>query len=363
MNGSNPLQDPPALHDPAQLTQRLTGLIERGGPIPLGLFMAYANAHYYATRDPLGVDGDFTTAPEISQMFGEMLGLWCADVLMRADVDGPVAVVELGPGRGTLMADALRAMARFDCRPDVHFVETSPVLRDLQAATVPMARFHADATSLPDDRPLLIIANEFFDALPIRQLVRTADGWREAMVGIANGRFARMPGAAPMDAALPAEWRDLPPGTIVESSPASAAIAGDIARRLAAQGGAMLTIDYGHAHTAPGDTLQAVAGHAYADPFDAPGERDLTAHVDFAMLAQVGQTAGLRVAGPVEQGHFLQALGIGARADALMAKRPDRAAALAAERDRLTAPDQMGSLFKALAMVAPRWPDPAGFAL
>ncbi len=340
--------------------QRIIRAIDRGGPVPVGLFMAWANAHYYASRDPLGADGDFTTAPEISQMFGELIGLWAADLMSRAGAALP-AWVELGPGRGTLTADALRAMRRFGFAPPVHFVETSPVLRDLQAAAVPGATFHEDVTRLPDG-PAIIIANEFFDALPIRQLLMTAAGWRERLVTLADGRFVPVAGDVPMDAAVPPHLRAAPAGAILETSPASVAIMRDCAARIAAQGGAMLVIDYGHDRSGHGDTLQAVERHGYADVFDAVGDRDLTAHVDFAALAEAADSADIRVHGPVGQGAFLAALGIDARAESLAARQTDRRADIMAARDRLTAADAMGTLFRVIGVTASNWPQPEGFA-
>lgn len=340
--------------------QRIIRAIDRGGPVPVGLFMAWANAHYYATRDPLGADGDFTTAPEISQMFGELIGLWAADLMSRAGGALP-AWVELGPGRGTLTADALRAMRRFGFTPPVHFVETSPVLRDLQAAAVPGATFHEDVTRLPDG-PAIIIANEFFDALPIRQLLMTAAGWRERLVTLADGRFVPVAGDVPMDAAVPPHLRAAPAGAILETSPASVAIMRDCAARIAVQGGAMLVIDYGHDRSGHGDTLQAVERHGYTDVFDGVGDRDLTAHVDFAALAEAADSADTRVFGPVGQGAFLAALGIDARAESLAARQTDRRADIMAARDRLTAADAMGTLFRVLGVTASSWPQPEGFA-
>ena len=340
--------------------QRLERLIEQGGSVPVSLFMAYANQHYYATRDPLGTDGDFTTAPEISQMFGEMIGLWCADLWMRARQPA-LAYVELGPGRGTLAADALRSMRQFGLTPMVHFVETSPVLRDLQAAAAPGATFHADVSTLPADLPLLVIANEFFDALPIRQLVMTAEGWRERVVTLADGTFVPAAGRLPMDAVVPAALRRASEGAIVEASPASVAIARDLATTLARQGGAMLVIDYGYAEAAPGDTLQAVERHRYADAFEGVGERDITAHVDFGALATVARHEGLTVAGPVGQGDFLRRLGIEARAQALASRNRAREADVEQALQRLIHADQMGTLFKVMAMRHEAWPQAEGF--
>ncbi len=346
---------------PSTAARRIDRLIEDNGSIPVGLFMAYANAHYYATRDPLGASGDFVTAPEISQIFGELVGLWCADLWLRAGSPGQCAWVELGPGRGTLARDALRSMARFDCAPDVHFVETSPVLRDLQSASVPQAAFHADVSTLPADRPLIIVANEFFDALPIRQLVRSEGGWFERVVGRGTRGYVAGAGAQPMDAAVPGPLRDVPVGSILESSPAGVAIARDLATTLARQGGALLAIDYGYADSAAGDTLQAVAAHDHVDVFADPGNRDLTAHVDFGALAAAGRTAGMSVSGPVGQGAFLDALGLAARTDALAARHPDRGAEIRSASARLAEPGQMGTLFKVLAFTALQWPQPEGF--
>jgi len=323
-------------------------------------YMAAANAAYYATRDPLGAAGDFITAPEISQMFGELVGLWFADLALRAGAGASVAYVELGPGRGTLAADALRAMRQAGLAPPVHFVETSPVLRARQQTAVPQATWHEAVESLPTDRPLIVIANEFFDALPIRQYERTARGWRERMVGGVPLRF--ISGEMDCAEAIPIQLADAPLGAIVERSPASEAILASLAARLAAQGGALLAIDYGYEGPATGDTLQAMLSHAYADPLEAPGTRDLTAHVDFAMLAATGRATGLRPGPCVGQGAFLSALGIDARAAALARAHPERLEELRGARDRLVEPRAMGRLFKVLALRHPAWPAPAGFA-
>ena len=339
------------------LADRLHRAIAAGGPIPVSVYMGQANAHYYATRDPLGAAGDFTTAPEISQMFGELVGLWLADLWQRAGRP-EVCYVELGPGRGTLAADALRAMAGAGLRPAAHLVETSPALREAQRARLPGAHWHDDLLTLPEDAALLLVANEFFDALPIRQLVRVPDGWRERLVVSDGERFRPVPG--PRAAGVPRHLADAPGGSVIETSPASAAVAAELGRRLVAQGGAALIVDYGHARTAIGDTLQAVSRHAFADPWLHPGEVDLTAHVDFEALAAAAAPA--QSWGPVEQGTLLEALGLAARAAALARAQPARAEEIEAARHRLTAPDQMGRLFKALALTAPGWPQPAGFA-
>jgi len=342
--------------DEAPLPERLARAITLGGPIPVSQFMAAANAHYYATRDPLGAAGDFTTAPEISQMFGELIGLWAADLWDRAGRPADALWVELGPGRGTLTADALRAMRAAGFVPPVHFVETSPVLRAEQARRVADAVWHDDVEDLPSDRPLIIIANEFFDALPIRQLVRAANGWHERLVACQDVLFLPIAGKQVPDSVIPEGLRDAAPGAIIETSPASVGIMRVLAARIVAQGGALLAIDYGYQGPAIGDTLQAVRGHAFANPFDEPGERDLTAHVDFATLGLVGHASGAIASGPVDQGDLLRALGIDARAAALAQKDPR----VLADRDRLV--ERMGTLFMALAIRHPDWPQPAGFA-
>jgi SAM-dependent MidA family methyltransferase len=346
--------------DPAApaLAERLARAIALAGPIPVSQYMAAANAHYYATRDPLGMAGDFTTAPEISQMFGELVGLACADLWDRAG-RRPAHWVELGPGRGTLAVDALRAMGKAGFAPAVHLVETSPVLRDAQRGRVPDAHFHDAVDTLPTDAPLIVVANEFFDALPIRQLVRGAE-WRERLVACQDTLFLPIAGKPVPDEVIPAPLRDAPPGSVLEVSPATVAVMRTLAARIAAQGGALIAIDYGYEGPATGDTLQAVKAHAYANPYQAPGEHDLTAHVDFTTLAAAAQSTGAVAWGPVEQGEWLTKLGIDARAAVLARATPDRAEAIVAERSRLVR--DMGALFKVLAVTAPGWPTPAGFA-
>ncbi|MXO75677.1 class I SAM-dependent methyltransferase [Altererythrobacter aerius] len=336
-------------------------LIRTTGPISVAHFMAESNARYYTSRDPLGAGGDFVTAPEVSQMFGELIGLWLADLWVRAGAPEPVAFVELGPGRGTLARDALRTMARYRLEPDIHFVESSPALRAVQAEAVSRARFHDDLMSLPGDRPLLVVGNEFLDALPVRQLVRAAEGWRERMIDLDGERFVHVSGRAPMDAAVPPDWRDARQGTIIETSPAAAAIMQELAARIAAQGGAALLIDYGHTDRRGGSTLQAVKAHRKVDPFASPGEADLTAHVDFATLASVAQAHGARWMGTATQGAWLRTLGIETRAEALALSAPHQRAALSAARDRLIAQDQMGALFKVMGIGSPDWPQGVGF--
>ena len=298
---------------PAALFRRL---IATQGPISLQQYMGEANARYYAARDPLGSAGDFVTAPEISQMFGELVGLWLADIWQRAGSPSPVHYVELGPGRGTLAKDALRAAGRAGLTPTVHFVEASPALRAVQRAALPHAQWHDDLAMVPDDAPLLIVANEFLDALPVRQLVKTADGWRERMVGIEAERFVPVSGALPMDAAVPAQWREARDGTILETCPGAAATVQEIARRLAVQGGAALLIDYGHTETRTGSTLQAVRAHAARTlgKLDSQGQGKATADAlaacatrdDYALVRQAALSALNQVdrAGNVEPAGF-----------------------------------------------------------
>jgi len=355
------MASPPSDSTDGALPERLARAIALAGPIPVSQFMAAANAHYYATRDPFGSAGDFVTAPEISQMFGELVGAALADGWARAG-GGTAHYVELGPGRGTLAIDALRVMARAGLSPAVHLIETSPVLRAAQRERLPQAEWHNTLDSLPADGPLLIVANEFFDALPVRQIVRAADGWRERRVACQDVLFLPVVGGDTLDAIVPETLRDAAPGSVVETSPAAVAAMRVLARRVAAQGGMMLAIDYGYDGPAVGDTLQAVHAHGYANPFEAPGERDLTAHVDFGTLAAAARAEGAVTHGPAAQGGWLTALGIEARARALAAAHRDRGAEIEAARVRLTAPRQMGTLFKVLAVVAPHWPVPAGFA-
>lgn len=348
------------------LASLLGARIAQTGPMTLADYMAECLMHpehgYYSTRDPFGASGDFTTAPEISQMFGELLGL----ALAQAWIDqgrprGTLA--ELGPGRGTLMADVLRAtkgVAGFHAALDVVLMEASPTLRQRQRQTlgsVPVTWIE-HIGQLPE-APVFLVANEFFDALPIRQFHRDGPGWRETVVGLMNGRLAPgMTDAAPM-AALHHRLQDVPPGGIVEICPAAAPIAATIGKRIAAHGGLALIFDYG-GWRSMGDTFQAMAGHAFVDPFADPGAADLTAHVDFEALADAASPA---VAAYDTQGRVLRRLGVDARAAALAARLQGLAlqSHLAAFR-RLTDPSEMGSLFKALALYPAATPLPAGFA-
>jgi SAM-dependent MidA family methyltransferase len=274
-------------------------------------------------------------------MFGVLVGAGLGYCWKRAGAQPEAIYVDLGPGRGTLASDALRMMRAAGFDGEVHFIETSPVLRDAQRKEHRDAEWHESLLTLPEGRPLLVAANEFFDALPIRQHV----GGVERKVHVVAGGLA-------FD-------RD---GEVVETSRAREAAITSIAQRLAADGGAALIIDYGHVRSAPGDTLQAVRGHRFAPILADPGEQDLTAHVDFEALAKAARAGGVRATRVVSQGEWLERLGIVARADALMKSNPDRAEELAAAVERLTSSESMGELFKVIAIHAPDWPDPAGFA-
>jgi SAM-dependent MidA family methyltransferase len=269
--------------------------------------------------------------------------------------------VELGPGRGTLSRDALSTAARYEFAPQVHFVETSPTLRAIQREAFPDCQHHHDLSTLPDDAPLLIVANEFFDALPIHQLVRSADGWFERMVGLEGDKFAFKPGKERMDHIVPPSWRTGPQGATIETSPAAVAVMEEISRRLKEQGGAALIIDYGHRELASGTTLQALKAHKKVDVFDHPGEADITAHVDFELLSHVATENGVDVMGVQYQGEWLRQMGIDVRTEALQRRNPDEAKKVQRQRDRLVEDSQMGTLFKVLGICGRRWPFGVGF--
>ena len=322
------------------LERALRERIQAEGPITVEAYMEACNAYYYATRDPLGARGDFTTAPEISQMFGEMVGAALSGCWKRTGAPEDAIYVELGPGRGTLAADALRVLRASGFNGEVHLVETSPVLRKRQAEALADAKWHDSIGDLPA-KPLLLVANEFLDALPVRQHVAGV----ERRVTIAAGGLA-------FD-------RD---GEIVESSPARDEAVAAVSTCLAALGGAAILIDYGHQRSGRGDTLQAVRRHGYAPVLVEPGEQDLTAHVDFEAVAAAARTAGAAVTPVATQGEWLIRLGIEARAQSLSRANPDRAAEVQSALDRLTGRDDMGELFKIIAIHSPDWPAPAGFA-
>ncbi len=339
----------------------LRRLIRETGPISLAQFMGESNARYYASRDPLGAQGDFITAPEISQMFGELIGLWLADLWVRMGSRKRIHYVELGPGRGTLAKDALGAAARYQFAPEIHFVETSASLRKIQREGFPACHHHHDISTLPDDAPLLIVANEFFDALPIHQLVRSADGWFDRLVGLDGEAFTFMAGRERMDHLVPPSWRSAAQGAMIETSPASVALMADIARRLKDQGGAALIIDYGHMELRSGSTLQALKAHQKVDVFTHPGDADITAHVDFELLKQVAEDNGADLMGLQFQGEWLRQMGIDTRMEALQRRNPAQGQVIKRQRDRLVEDNQMGTLFKVLGICGRRWPFGAGF--
>jgi len=336
-------------------------LIATAGPISVAYYMGEANTRYYNSRDPLGAAGDFVTAPEISQMFGELIGLWLVDMWIKAGCPRGVNYVELGPGRGTLAQDVLNTIRRHGFEPAIHFIDTSPILRGVQAATHPTANWHLDLTTVPQQGPLLVVANEFLDALPVRQLVMTREGWRERMVVPEGDRFVCIAGNHPMDFVIPEPRRVAAVRTIYETCPAAASVLYELSGRLVQQGGTALFIDYGYTASSDGSTLQAVRDHRKVDPFSDPGEADLSAHVDFASLAKIAQARGCQWLGTVPQGRWLLDLGIDPRAQTLCAHAPDRAAAILSARDRLVHDDQMGQLFKVMGLAAPSWPGGEGF--
>lgn len=339
--------------------------IAAGGPVPLVYFMERAVGAYYAKGQSFGRDGDFTTAPEICQIFGEIIGLWAAVVWQSMGAPSSVSLVELGPGRGVLMADVLRVVRHIPGFLDalsVHLVERSPALRDLQgealSASGPSVHWHDTTDSLPDG-PLLVLANEFFDALPIEQFEYTARGWlrRHVMVD-SNGDFVLTTAGDP----VPVLFDEPVVGMVAEICPAACAIVDALSVRLLRQGGAALIVDYGYARSAPGETLQAVRRHGFVPPLEDPGNVDLTAHVDFERLTQVARAAGASVCGPVGQGRFLSGLGAEQRGRILMrGAGPSRSAVLSSGLRRLIHPSEMGTLFKVLCVYSPDLSVPPGF--
>lgn len=345
------------------LKKQLRALIGETGPMPLAHYMAECLSHpvhgYYMKQDPLGAAGDFTTAPEISQMFGELIGLWIGDLWTRQGKPDSPTLIELGPGRGTLMTDVQRALAKvpgWPAQTPVHFVETSPALRLTQKAAHPAAMWHDDMEGLDVAGTPYILANELFDALPIRQFEKTADGWRERYVvpfGVTDLTLAALPNGPDICPLIPAAFQTADIGSVLELCTIGQTIAQQIAQTVGQSGGAALIIDYGYVQAALGDSFQAMQNHSYCDPFAAPGDADLTAHVNFQMLREVGGEH-CAVHGPAPQGAFLSALGIGARAHTLGGEA-------VRDAERLAAPDQMGTLFKALAYTQHSSPAPAGF--
>lgn len=355
------------------LKQEIAATIAQDGPITLERFMSLCLAHpihgYYTTRDPFGPQGDFVTAPEISQMFGELLGVWASEAWRAMGSPAHARLVELGPGRGTLMSDVLRVARiapEFLGAVSVHLVETSPTLRGVQRQTLANANrpleWREDFAEIPPG-PVFVLANEFFDALPVRHFVKTIGGWRERLVGLDAAGELAFGLSDRIEPTLTVSARE---GSIIEVNAVGQRLMGDIAERIAAEGGAALIVDYGYFQTSLGDSLQAVSHHQYVDPLAAPGEADLTAHVDFAALGRAARARGAKVLGPVTQSHFLMQLGIERRAQSLSRKAtPDQAQSIAAAFDRLTGTEDphrhMGSLFKVMAVTHQAMPDLPGF--
>ncbi len=366
------------------LKERIVRRIAAEGPISVADYMALCLADPkdgYYTRDEPGADrfggdqfgkwGDFITAPEVSQMFGELLGLWCVDAWTRLlGKAAPLNLIELGPGRGTLMADALRAARaspEFLKAARIHLVEIGPSLKRKQrTALAGLDVVWRDGFDAVPDGPFLLLANEFFDALPIRQFVATPKGFAERRIGLDDAgtglRFGLTQGADPWTKFLPPALAQAPMGSVVEMSPASLALIQSIAQRIVRRGGAALIVDYGPAASEPGDSLQAVRRHEKADVLDDPGRADITAHVDFQSLAKAAEAEGAEALGPVAQGAFLERLGIAERANRLMAKADSRQRQdIGRALQRLIAAEEMGTLFKALALVPRGMGTPAGF--
>ncbi len=356
----------------SSLDARLRQRIKDSGAISVEDWMQACLADpdygYYMTRDPLGRTGDFTTAPEISQMFGELLGLWAGVVWQQMGSPGNVRLVELGPGRGTLMKDALRAargIAGFMDALDVHLVETSPVLtraqqQSLRGVSCPVS-WHTAISDVPDG-PVIVIANEFLDALPVRQFIRHGGMWCERVIGLDGDQFVFDIGDRVDENLIWPPLRSSPDGAIVEVAPQVISAVKAVAKRVTAAPGAALFLDYGYSDHAQGDTFQALRNHKYANPLTDPGQQDLTVHVNFAGVRDAASDAGARVWGPLEQGAFLERLGIAARAATLLASASkEQAADIGSARHRLVDADAMGRLFKVIALTHPDSPAPPAF--
>ena len=356
--------------DSPTLPELIDMQIRANGPMSVATYMGLCLTHptkgYYKGTDPLGAKGDFITAPEISQMFGELIGFFFVNLWQQLGQPKAFTLLELGPGRGTLLADMLRVACRaegFRDALDLRLFETNPALIAEQNARLEAyGPKWIDGFDKVGTGPLLVIANEFFDALPIRQFVRSDQGWHERMVGLADGKriFGLSPTPIP-PSAMPAAIADAPIQSVFEVALAGGEVMNRLATTISTQGGALLAIDYGYSVSQTGETLQGVRRHAYADVLESPGDTDLSAHVDFEALGNVARNAGLAVPPLLTQGEFLDRLGMGERAKALSLANPGSASDIAAARKRLTAPDQMGELFKVFCATSPGL-SPPGFA-
>ena len=364
------------MEQPHPLESEIRRLIAATGPMPIAQYMKLCLTHprhgYYMTRDPFGTTGDFTTAPEVSQMFGELIGLWTIGVWRLMGSPSDFRLVELGPGRGTMMRDALRAakvLPEFRKATTVHLIEISPSLERVQEQTLSdsdtQIYWHAKLEEVPEG-PLIILANEFLDALPVQQVVKQSDGWHQRVIDIdpaGNFAFGLAPDPVPhFERILPPQVRNAPVGAIYEWRADN--IMFEIGGRVMRFGGAALIVDYGHAESAVGETLQSVGAHAFADPLSSPGLVDVTAHVDFQAAAQAAENMGARAHGPIEQREFLRRLGIEARAAALKkVAQGQKVAEIDAALARLTGDGRtgMGELFKAMAIADPKLGSLPGF--
>ncbi|WP_075289739.1 class I SAM-dependent methyltransferase [Pararhizobium arenae] len=351
------------------LGEKIKALITASGPISVtdyfSLCLADPQYGYYKTREPFGAAGDFTTAPEISQLFGEMIGIFLVQAWQRHGEPSPVHIAEIGPGRGTMMSDILRVISKISPAlyeaAEFHLIETSERLQKVQSQTLVAHKYkitwHESFDTLPDGF-LLLATNELFDAIPIRQFVKTAQGFRERMVGLdANGELSFAAGVATIDPELlPQTSREVSPGTIFEVAPARDAVMATLASRIRASGGTAVIIDYGHLATGYGDTLQAVRDHQFDPPLKHPGEADITSHVDFEQLARRAVAEGLQINGLTYQGDFLLGLGLIERASSLGSGKDtitQEGIRMDVERLAGSGEGKMGELFKVLAVSSP----------
>ena len=351
------------------LAEQIDAQISTTGPMSVSTYMGLCLGHpkhgYYAAGRPIGAKGDFITAPEISQMFGELIGFFIVNLWQQMNQPPSFTLLELGPGRGTLMQDALRAASKadgFENALHLQLFETNAHLKAEQAKRLGKYNpYWSDEIDTVSEDPIFVIANEFFDALPVKQFIHTDDGWHERLIGLAEGQRAFGLSPTPIaESAAPPEVRGAYAGEVLELGTAAVDAMQRVARKVARQGGGIIAIDYGYARTQTGETLQAVKDHAFADPLEAPGEADLSSHVNFGVLAAAAKATGLAVAPLTNQGELLLRLGIGERAKALARANPAEAANIARAIERLTSPAQMGTLFKALCAHSPGL-KPAGF--